>query len=115
MDEKALTEAETRIVMISSTEEASFARKFLVNIIGVSFNKNYTAFSSDASTAFVYPTRLLWNSITSIFQDPTLIKLISKPAPALKSFLNGIVYRIALCHSILNILHRLLKKEDFRL
>ena len=82
------TSPTVRIVTISSPEEATFARKFLIDIITVSFNKNYVAFSSDASTAFVYPTRVLWNSIISIFQDPTLIKLISKPAPALKSFLN---------------------------
>lgn len=92
MDKTSFSEPEMRIVMITSSEEATFARKFLINMVTVSFNKNYTAFGSDASTTFIYPTKLLWSSITSIFQDPTLMKLISKPAPALKFFLNGIVY-----------------------
>jgi uncharacterized membrane protein len=90
MDERTLPEI--RIITIDSLEEASFARRFLGNIITVSFNKDYVAFSPDASTAFIYSTRLLWNSIISIFQDPTLIKLISKPAPALKSFLGGVIF-----------------------
>ena len=78
-----------RIVMVTSSDEAIFSRQFLINVIAASFNKNYTAFSPDPTTVFVYPTKELWSYIITIFQDPALIKLISKPAPALKSFLNG--------------------------
>jgi hypothetical protein len=81
---------ELRIVIISSLEEAAFVQKFLTGIIAVSFNRSYTAFSPDPKTAFVYSTKPLWSAIVKIFQDSSITKLISKPSPALKSFLGGV-------------------------
>lgn len=83
------TATEARIVMVTSIQEAIFARKFLVNIVAAAFNTDYTAFAPDAMTVFVYPNKSLWSNITSIFRDTNLTKLISKPLIALKRFLNG--------------------------
>lgn len=77
------------IVMVSSEEEAVFARKFVVDAIGIAFDKLYTAFSTNATTAFLFPNNIGRNVMLEIYQNPDIIKLISKPIGALKSHLRG--------------------------
>lgn len=80
-----------RIINIISPQEASFARKFLINIVTVSFNQTHTAFAADNKTVFVYPNN--FKEIGEIFADPSLIKLISRPMGCLQLFLNMSNYK----------------------
>jgi len=84
-----MVEDQSRIFTIISKNDSDFARKFLNGIIAVAFNKNYVAFSPDDKTSFVYPTKEFWDDILTIFQDSEIIKLISKPIPSLRLFMNG--------------------------
>lgn len=117
-----MSETQIRIVSITSIDEANFSRKFLTGIIGVAFNKNYIAFSPDISTVFIYPTKPLWNYIVSIFEDPNILKLISKPKPALDSFILDIskhefktsLQKNVICNNCQHISHYMSQKDDSR-
>lgn len=87
-----MVEEQPRIFTILSENDAKFSRKFLDGVIGVSFNENYVAFSIDVKTVFVYPTKEFWTDIIEIFQDPEILKLISKPIPALRTFIGDEVF-----------------------
>ena len=104
-----MADDQLHIVTISSNEEAVFAQKFLTRIIAVSFNENYISFSPNDKTAFIYSTKQHRSIITTIFQDPNIIKLISKPLPALKSFLKDIA-----CNNCQHISEYMDKKGDSR-
>ena len=87
-----VSNAQKRVVMIASGEEADVARNFLAGDITVAFNNLYIAFSPGNTTAFVYPTQLLWEYVVEIFQDKTVTKLISRPLGSLRSFLKGVTF-----------------------
>jgi len=78
-----------RIVVITSAEEANFARKFMIKMVSVNYNDKYTAFAIDDSTVFVYPNLQRRDNIIEIFQATDLTKLISKPLSAVKLYLKG--------------------------
>lgn len=78
-----------RIVMIENANDANFAKKFISNVTAVAYNNEYTAFAIDATTVFVYSNAIGRNAIIEIFKDPTILKLISRPAPTLKGLLRG--------------------------
>ncbi|CAH6418464.1 Hypothetical protein HVR_LOCUS165 [uncultured virus] len=89
MSESVSKEPQTRIIVISSPEEARFAQKFMVGTVTVAFNKDYTAFAPDVTNTFIYSNKNAWNFIIIIFADPNVLKLISKPMMALTTFLKG--------------------------
>ena len=80
-------------MLINSPDEARFAQKALSGIITVAFNNEYTAFSPNMNTVFVYPNVSAWNYIIEIFINPEILKLVSKPIMAVATFLKGIVFK----------------------
>ena len=81
-----------RIVMIETSNDANFARKFIINVVTVAYNNEYIALAIDNITVFVYPRNqnvLLEDPIIEIFQDGSILKLISRPIQTLKSLLKG--------------------------
>jgi hypothetical protein len=78
---------EPRIINIESAPEAQFAHKFMTNPVTVAVNDSFTAFAVDPMTVFVYSNTQL---IMSILQDINIVKLVSKPIPAIKSIYGDI-------------------------
>jgi len=90
--------------MVTSVQDAEFANQNIMGstsqsgssndtivslrIVAVSFNDEYTVFVPNLSTIFIYSNKLSWSSILSIFENANVVKLVSKPIMAVKSFLH---------------------------
>ena len=71
-----------RIIRIDNEYEANFAKKFMKRIIIVAYNEDDFAFGISQDLIFIIPKKYL-NIIDEIFSDKEIIKLISKPLPAI--------------------------------
>lgn len=63
----------------------------MLNGVTVAFNDEFTAVAADLQTVFVYDNQAAGDAITTIFQDPHIVKFIVKPPAALKRFLHPII------------------------
>lgn len=84
-------------ILINTPEEAIFARKFLSPTITVAMNSSYTAIGINIYMILIYPNATQRDAIAAIFQDNTILKLLSRPSPAWNS-LNSAVNTCASTH-----------------
>lgn len=77
------------IFPINTTNDIFESKKYLNDTVGVYFNSNFFAFSSDSINFFIFPLRDFQQYIIDIFRNKNITKIISRPLALLKSVIGS--------------------------
>jgi hypothetical protein len=93
---------EPRIITIDTIADANFARKFITGTVTVAYNQTHLAVAVSQDLVFIIPLTYS-DIITDIFADCNVVKLLSKPLPALQSIMQTSCCN---CHYILTYVNK---------